>query len=51
MSEREQDLIDAAREIYGDYLSYGVVLQQDENGEYGEQSAIGLLAAALKAYS
>ena len=50
MTEREQDLIDAAREILSDFNTYGEVLQQGDNGEYGMESAIGRLNSAVVAY-
>ena len=43
-------LMMAAMEIVGDFDEYGEVLQQDEEGEYGEDSAIEKLRRAIKFY-
>ena len=43
-----QDLLDAAREVIGDFQQWGAVLQTDTRGEYGEGSAIGKLMAAVE---
>jgi len=47
LPEPVQHLYFAALEIVGDYKSYGPVLQKDENDEYGPETAIGLLQAAV----
>ena len=47
LSEPVQHLYFAALEIMGDFKSYGSVLQVDESGEYGPETAIGLLQTAL----
>ncbi|MCK5614902.1 hypothetical protein KAR91_74255 [Candidatus Pacearchaeota archaeon] len=45
--ERQADLLDAAQEILSDFDIYGEMLQVDNNGEYGTESAIGRLSAAI----
>jgi len=50
MTEREQNLIDAARVILSDFNTYGEVLQVGDNGEYGMESAIGRLNSAVIVY-
>lgn len=50
MNEREQNLLIAANEIIGDFKQYGEVLQQGDNGEYGTESPIGQLSAAVEQY-
>ena len=47
MTEREQNLLDAAKEILSDFNYYGGVLQVGDNGEYGMESAIGRLNTAI----
>lgn len=42
------NLIDAALEILNDFDTYGGVLQVDENGEYGEDSAIDRLNIVVR---
>ena len=45
--DREQALLDAAKEILSDFNRYGEVLQVGDNGEYGTESAIGRLHTAI----
>lgn len=48
--KREQDLLDVAKEILSDFNRYGEVLQVGDNGEYGMESAIGRLSAAIQRF-
>lgn len=41
-------LLDAAREIVQDFNQYGAVLRVGDNGDYGTESPIGTLAAAVE---
>ena len=50
MTKQEQNLLDAAREIVYDFNYYGEVLQTGDNGEYGTESSIGMLSAAIHQY-
>ena len=50
MTNREIQLLEAAREIVSDFNYYGEVLQPGDNGEYGTESAIGRLSAAIQPY-
>lgn len=47
LPESVQHLYFAALEIMNDFTMYGETLQQDDNGDYGPESAIGLLQTAL----
>jgi len=50
-TKREQDLLDATREILSDFNRYGEELQAGDNGEYGAESAIGRLNTAIEQYN
>ncbi|KKN21071.1 hypothetical protein LCGC14_0928970 [marine sediment metagenome] len=50
MTEQEQNLLNAAQEIVYDFNHYGEVLQVGDNGEYGTESSIGMLSAAIHQY-
>ena len=50
MGEREQNLLDAAKEIIRDFQQFGEVLQVGDNGEYGTESSIGRLSTAVEKY-
>ena len=47
LTEKHAELISAAQEIASDFSKYGEVLQTGDNGEYGADSAIARLIAAL----
>ena len=44
-----EDLLSACHEIVDDFYSYGVVLQADDDNEYGDTSGIGKLINAVNA--
>jgi len=48
MSEPVRELYYAALEILDDFDTFGEVLQVDDNGEYGEDTAITKLRKALE---
>lgn len=47
MPEKYKDVLDAAHEILGDFDNWGPVLQTDDNSEYGPESPIERLRAAV----
>lgn len=51
MTKREQNLLNAAREILSDFNLYGEVLQVGDNGEYETECAIGRIHAAIQPYN
>lgn len=51
ITRREQELLVAAWNIVIDFKRYGEVLQRGDNGEYGTESSIGLLSAAIHQYN
>lgn len=48
LPEQHRKLILAAQEIINDFDSYGEVLQTDDDGEYGETTAISMLRESLQ---
>ena len=49
MNPNVQRVIDACERLVSEYSVYGEVLQQDDDGGYGAESAIGEAAAAINA--
>lgn len=47
-TQQQKDLVDAAREIVSDFDNYGEVLQTGFQGDYGKDTAIGRLSAAIQ---
>ena len=48
LTDAHRELVHAAMEVVDDFERYGPVLQQDDNLEYGPDSAIGRLQKALQ---
>lgn len=49
-TQTTKEIISAAREIVTDFNEFGEVLQQDDEGWYSENSAIGRLSKAIQDY-
>ena len=48
LHEAAPEMLEAALDIVRDFQQFGEVLQSDENDEYGTQSSIGKLQAAIR---